>query len=627
MADEKTSNQWENVPFKAETRQILNILIHSLYSEREVFLRELISNASDALTRMQFELLTNREVVDPQAELGIWITADPDSRTLTIRDTGIGMNAEEMVENLGTIAHSGARAFIEAAQQKIESMSDIIGQFGVGFYSAFMTADLIEVTSRSYRLTESASKWIAKGEDSFSIEPADKTERGTTIVLHLKEDAAEFALVDRLREIIRKHSDFIPYPVYLGEGTDSINQQSAIWRKQPSTLQDEDYLNFYQQFTLDHQEPLLKLHLSVDAPVQMYALLFVPASPERSMFSPRKDEGLKLYARKVLIQEYSKELLPPYLRFVDGIVDSEDLPLNVARETVQSNRVLQQLKRVITNKLIDALRNLGKDKPEKYVEFWKAFSRAVKEGIATDPDSVSSLTHLLRFPSSKKPDGWVSLEEYCTASPASQEKIYYLLGDDVRLLAASPHLETYKANGIEVLLMADPLDSFVLLKLNQFDGKELVNITQVEAPNFEPKTDEGNTSDEETSPGQDIQLIERIKSVLGDRVADVRASSRLVDSPAVLIDPQGALKPELQRVYRLLNQEVDAQKKVLEINLHHPLLQQLEKCEPEDPVSQLVIEQLYENAMLMEGEISDPARLISRIQTIMAAAMRSSHGE
>ena len=373
MADEKTSNQWENVPFKAETRQILNILIHSLYSEREVFLRELISNASDALTRMQFELLTNREVVDPQADLGIWITADPESRTLTVRDTGIGMNAEEMAENLGTIAHSGARAFIEAAQQKTESMSDIIGQFGVGFYSAFMAADLIEVTSRSYRLSDSASKWIAKGEDSFSIEPADKAERGTTIVLHLKEDAAEFALVDRLREIIRKHSDFIPYPVYLGEGTDPINQQSAIWRKQPSSLKDEDYLNFYQQFTLDHHEPLLKLHLSVDAPVQMYALLFVPASVERSMFSPRKDEGLKLYARKVLIQEYSKELLPPYLRFVDGVVDSEDLPLNVARETVQSNRVLQQLKRVITNKLIDALRNLGKEYQEKYIDFWKAF--------------------------------------------------------------------------------------------------------------------------------------------------------------------------------------------------------------------------------------------------------------
>lgn len=627
MTDKNFSKQWENVPFKAETRQILNILIHSLYSEREVFLRELISNASDALTRMQFELLTNREVVDPEVELGIWITTDPQTRTLTIRDTGIGMNAAEMVENLGTIAHSGARAFIEAAQQKTEHISDIIGQFGVGFYSAFMVADSIEVTSRSYRLAESASKWVAKGEDSFSVEPTEKVERGTTVVVHLKEDASEFTKEERLREIIRKHSDFIPHPVYLGEGTDPINQQSAIWRKQPSTLKDEDYNNFYQQFELDLQEPLLKLHLSVDAPVQMYALLFVPASPERSMFSPRKEEGLKLYARKVLIQEYSKELLPPYFRFVDGVVDSEDLPLNVARETVQSNRVLQQLKRVITNKLIDALRNLGKEKPEKYVDFWKSYSRAIKEGIATDPDTVTSLTPLLRFPTSKNLDDWTSLEEYLTNSPSSQDKIYYLLGDNVHLLAASPHLESYKANGIEVLLMADPLDSFVLLKLDQYDGKELVNITQVEAPNYKSQTQEASNEQEEANPEEGSHLIERIKSILGDRVADVRASSRLIDSPAVLVDSQGALKPELQRVYRLLNQEVDTAKKVLEINLHHPLLMQLAKSEPDDAISGLVIEQLYENALLIEGGVSDPAGMIKRIQTIMTAALETSHGE
>ncbi|HAL17433.1 MAG TPA: molecular chaperone HtpG [Anaerolineaceae bacterium] len=616
----------EKIPFKTETRQILNILIHSLYSEREVFIRELISNASDALTRMQFELLTNRDVLDADAEAGIWVSGDPQAKTLTIRDNGIGMDAQEMAENLGTIAHSGARAFIEAAAEQPGAISDIIGQFGVGFYSAFMAAESIEVVSRSYHPGGTAARWVAQDEETFSIQPAEKADRGTIIVIHLKEDAQEFAQEDRLREIIRKHSDFIPHPIFLGSSTEPVNQQSAIWRKQPSTLKNEDYTNFYRQFTLDHQEPLLKLHLTVDAPVQMYALLYVPQSPERSIFSPRKDEGVKLYARKVLIQEYSKDLLPAYLRFVDGVVDSEDLPLNVARESVQSNRVMAQLKRVITNKLVDALNTLGKEQPEKYAQFWKVYSRYIKEGIATDPEALVPLTPLLRFQTAKNPTGWTSLEEYTSASPSHQDKIYYLLGDNERLLASSPHLEGFKAQGTDVLLMADPLDSFVLLKLEQFDGKQLVNAAQADAP---VQTVDQPEPEPETSLGEEqrSQMLERIRSVLGDRIADVRATDRLVESPARLVDADGAMKPEIQRVYRLLNQEMDAPKKVLEVNLRHPLIQRLALTAAENTVTPLVIEQLYENALLLEGSVTDPAKMIARIQDLMTAALENSHDQ
>ena len=626
MSAKASSESREKIPFKTETRQILNILIHSLYSEREVFIRELISNASDALTRMQFELLTNRDVLDADVEAGIWVSGDPQAKTLTIRDNGIGMDAQEMTENLGTIAHSGARAFIEAAAEQPGAISDIIGQFGVGFYSAFMAADSIEVVSRSYHPEGAAARWVAQDEETFSIQPAEKADRGTTILIHLKEDAQEFAQEDRLREIIRKHSDFIPHPIFLGSGAEPVNQQSAVWRKQPSTLKDEDYTNFYHQFTLDHQEPLLKLHLTVDAPVQMYALLYVPQSPERSIFSPRKDEGVKLYARKVLIQEYSKDLLPAYLRFVDGVVDSEDLPLNVARESVQSNRVMAQLKRVITNKLVDALNTLGKEQPEKYAQFWKVYSRYIKEGIATDPEALTPLTPLLRYPTAKDPTGRTSLEEYTSASPSHQDKIYYLLGDDERLLASSPHLEGFKAQGTDVLLMADPLDSFVLLKLEQFNGKQLVNAAQADAP-VQTADQPEPRPETSLSAEQRSQVLERIRSVLGDRVTDVRATDRLVESPARLVNADGAMKPEIQRVYRLLNQEMDAPKNVLEVNLRHPLIQRLAQTAAESRVTPLVIEQLYENALLLEGSVTDPAKMIARIQDLMTAALENSHDQ
>ena len=612
------------IPFKAETRQLLDILIHSLYTEREVFLRELISNASDALTRLSFEMLTNHDVLDPEVEPAIWIQSDPEKRTLTIRDTGIGMTSAELAENLGTIAHSGARAFLEAAKlaNGETKLTDLIGQFGVGFYSAFMVAESIRVVSRGYQKDAQAAAWFSTGNDTFLIETADKTDRGTDVIIQLKEDATEFTQESRLREIVKKHSDFISFPIYLGEKNERVNQQSALWRQQPRQVQPQEYLDFYKQITLDMEIPLAYAHLAVDAPVQMYALLFVPATPERNFFSLRKQEGLKLYARKVLIQDYCLDLLPEYLRFVQGVVDSEDLPLNVSRESIQSNRIMTQMKKVVTGKVIDTLKTLGKDKPEEYEKFWKAYHRLLKEGVSSDPENYEALLPLLRFHTVNQPQKWISLDDYLLEMKTDQKKIFYILGDDDRSVLHSPHLEAFRHHKQEVLILTDPLDSFMLLRLDKYKDFELANVAN-EAPDAQEKSkDEGAQPDESSlEQGELDAVIARFKSQLGDRVSEVRATDRLVESPARLVDPDGALNPEMQRVYRLLNKEYHTPQKVLELNPHHGILKRLAHIPEDAPLNEMIIEQVYENALLIEGLHPDPASMIERIQKLMEKAL------
>ncbi len=622
MVDETTSSTGQAVPFKAETRQLLNILVHSLYKEREVFLRELVSNASDALTRMNFVMLTNRDVVDPEAELAIWITVDPEKRTLTIRDTGVGMTASEMAENLGTIAHSGARAFLEAAQQDNASagLSEIIGQFGVGFYSAFMVADSISVVSRSYLPDAQPVRWESTGADTFTITLADKTERGTEVIVQLKEDAAEFASDARLRDIIKKHSDFIPYPIYLGAKKEQVNQQTALWRKQPRQVKEEEYHEFYKQFTLDIDHPFAYAHMAVDAPVQMFAVLFIPSTPERNILSIRRQDGLKLYARKVLIQDYCTELLPESLRFVQGVVDSEDLPLNISRESIQSTRIMAQLKKLITARVFDTLSGLAKDRLEEYEKFWKKFGRVLKEGAATDAENHDSLVALLRFNSLSDPHRLISLDNYVENLKPDQKKIYYLIGDDERSIVNSPHLEIFRKAGLNVVFMTDPLDSFVLMRLPKFKDVELANIASeaVEIPQAEP-ADKPEKAEE---PAPDAQpLVARIRAFLGDKVTDVRTSERLVESPARLVDPQGVPNPEFHRVFRLLDHEYQIPPKILEINPRHPILKRLAALPEDSEIGKLVIEQIYEDALLIEGLHPDPASMILRIQKLMESAL------
>src|SRR5215216_7514940 len=418
-----TPENVQQFSFKAETKQLLNILIHSLYKDREVFLRELLSNASDALNRLRFEMVTNRNVVDPEAELNIRITVDKEARTLTIQDTGIGMTRDEIVENLGTIAQSGARKFIEATKDQKVDFSQVIGQFGVGFYSVFMVAEWVRVTSRSYKSEAEAVSWYATGEDNYQVSAADMKERGTKVEIKLKDDAAEFAEEFRLKNIIHRHSDYIGFPIYIGESKEAVNKQTSLWRTSRQEVTEEQYKEFYKQTTLDFEDPLMHIHIVTDAPVQLYALLYIPAKVDRGLFALRKDEGLKLYSRNILIDEYNKDLLPEYLRFAQGVVDSEDLPLNVSRETVQATGLMARLKKVVTGQVMKELESLAKHDLEKYQTFWKEFGVYLKQGVASNPMEAESIQPLLRFKTNNHPESWSSLEDYVSRMKEGQKFI------------------------------------------------------------------------------------------------------------------------------------------------------------------------------------------------------------
>ncbi|GJQ35565.1 MAG: chaperone protein HtpG [Anaerolineaceae bacterium] len=605
--------------FKAETRQLLHILIHSLYKDREVFLRELISNASDAINRLRFEMLTTQDVVDPKAELKIHIKADKDNRTLTITDTGIGMTREEIIDHLGTIAQSSARRFLETAKEKSLDASGMIGQFGVGFYSVFMVAEWVRVTSRSFHPDAPAVSWYATGDDSYEVGPAEMTERGTQVEIKLKEDAAEFTEEYRVKNIIHKHSDYIGFPIYVGSEEKPVNKQTSLWRTARNEIKEEEYKDFYRQTTLDFEDPLLHIHMVTDAPVQLYALLYIPAKAERNMFSLRKDDGLKLYSRNILIDEYNKDLLPEYLRFVQGVVDSEDLPLNVSRETVQSSGLMPKLKKVLTNQVIKELETLAKKDAEKYNNFWNEFGVYLKQGIAASPADSETITPLLRFKTNLQPEAWSSLEEYASRMKDGQKVIYYIVGEDPKSVLRSPHLDAFQANKTEVLLLTEPMDSFMLMGLRKFKDFELKNVAGAEVEGADQPRAESEA--EKIPEGDFNSLIEKFKQVLGERVTDVRASKRLVQSVARLVDADASSNPDLQRVYKYLGKEYEIPKKVLELNPSHEILKNLLKLEAGSDLQTIVIEQIFDSALLVEGLHPDPSSMAPRVQQIIEAAL------
>ncbi len=613
------SEATQQFSFKAETKQLLNILIHSLYKDREVFLRELLSNASDALNRLRFEMVTNRNILDPDAELRIHLKADKDARLITIQDTGIGMTREEMIENLGTIAQSGARKFLDVTKDQKVDFAQIIGQFGVGFYSVFMVAEWVRVTSHSYDPEAEAVSWYATGDDNYEIGHAEMSERGTKIEIKLKEDAVEFAEEFRLKNIIHKHSDYIGFPIYVGDAKDAVNKQTSLWRTSRQEVTEEQYKEFYRQTTLDFEDPLLHVHMVTDAPVQLYALLYIPTKLERGVFSLRKDDGLKLYTRNILIDEYNKDLLPDYLRFVQGVVDSEDLPLNVSRETVQSSGLMPKLKRVLTNQVIRELENLAKNNAEKYASFWQEFGVYLKQGIASNPADAETINPLLRFKTNLNPEAWSSLDEYVSRLKDEQKVIYYIVGEDSKSILRSPHLDYFHSQGTEVLLLTDPMDSFMLMGLHKYKDYELKNVAQAEVdttknPKDQPELEKIDDEDFNT-------LIERFKQILGERVTDVRASTRLYQSVARLADADGNTNPELQRVYKYLGKEYEIPKKVLELNPSHTILKNLLKLESGSDLQNIIIEQIYDSAMLVEGIHPDPSSIAPRVQQIIEAAL------
>ena len=622
--DQTTPNEEaQSFRFKAETRQLLNILIHSLYKDREVFLRELLSNASDALNRLRFEMVTNQDVLDPAAELAIRMKVDKDARMLTIQDTGIGMTKDEIIENLGTIAQSGARKFLEATKEKNADLTQVIGQFGVGFYSVFMVAEWVRVTSRSYKPRAKAVSWHATGEDNYQISTAEMNERGTKVEIKLKEDAAEFADEYRIKNIIHKHSEYIGFPIYVGDDKQPVNKQTSIWRMSKQSVMADQYKDFYKQLTLDYEDPLLHTHIVTDAPVQLYALLYIPGKSDRGIFSLRREDGLKLYSRNILIDEYNKDLLPEHLRFVQGVVDSEDLPLNVSRETIQSTALMARLKKVVTGQIMKELETLAKNDAEKYQTFWKEFGVYLKQGVATSPADAESVTPLLRFKTNLYPETWSSLDEYIERMKPDQKLIYFIVGEDPKSILRSPHLDYFQSQGTEVLLLTEPMDSFMLMGLRKYKDYELKNVAQAEITE-KPKETEGQ---EPIAEADFSKLIERFKQVLGERVTDVRASNRLSQSVARLADADGALNPELQRVYKYLGKEYEFPKKILELNPSHIILKKLLEMDPASELQTLIIEQIYDSALLVEGLHPDPSSMAPRVQQIIEAALANEKGQ
>ena len=613
----------ETLAFRAEVQQLLNILANSLYTEREIFLRELISNASDALHRVQFEMLTNRDVVDPDAELAIRIEFDEDARTLTISDTGIGMTREELIENLGTIAHSGAAAFLHSLEEG-QRPADIIGQFGVGFYSVFMVAEDVTVTTRSYRPDAQAWRWISRGDSRFTLAPAAKDDRGTSVEIKLGENAQEFASAYRLEQIVKRHSDYVSFPIYVRDQV--ANEQTALWREPAGEVEEEAYEGFYRQLTLDFEAPLLHAHIVTDVPVHIRSILYVPRKLERGALRLRTDRGLRLYSRKVLIQEYNTDLLPEYLGFVEGVVDSEDIPLNISRESVQSSRVMRQIGKTLTNRVVKELGELAERDPDAYHAFWDQFGIFVKQGVAANPVDHGALVPLLRFPSSRADAELVSLAEVVARMPEDQKTIYYILASGRATAAQSPHMDYFASHDVEVLFLLDPFDGLVMQVLKEYEGKPLQN---VDDPALDLPVDEPEAVQEadETVEQADLDLLmARFKIVLGDRVTEVRESKVLTDSPCRLVSPEAGPERDLERVRRLLGEEVELLPKILEVNRRHPLIGNLANLvagKTTTPVIDQAVEQLFENLLLLEGLHPNPAQMVPRIQALLEAATRT----
>jgi len=619
-------SQAASYQFKAEIKQVLEILVHSLYKERDIFLRELISNASDALTRLHFEMLVNQDVIDPESELAIHVeVAEKDGdKWLVVKDTGIGMNREELIKNLGTVAQSGAREFLASIEKPETDPLDIIGQFGVGFYSTFMVASEVRVVSKSFRPNEPAATWISDGGQEFRIEPSDKTDRGTEIHVKLKSDTQEFADEWQLRQIIKKHSDYVGYPIYIGES--QANTQQPLWRKPPPEVAEEEYRQFYQQFTMDFEEPRRVIHFSSDAPVHIRALLYVPATREKSMLNLRKEPGLQLYSHNVLIQEYSQDLLPHWLRFIEGVVDSEDLPLNVSRESIQNTRLIRQLGRTIRKRVLRELGSMAKDEPESYAAFWKQYSPFFKEGLSVDPEAKEEILPFLRYLSTNSEDDLTTFDAYIERMAEEQEEIYYLLGYDPVSITYSPHLDPFREQGIEVLLMVDPIDPFVTSNLTEFEGKKLRNIDDADLKLPGEQFEDENLSKDQAAEAKFNRLIGRCVTTLGDRVSEVRVSKVLRKNPARLVSPEDVPGADMQRVYRYLEQEYKAPKKIFEINRDHKIIKDLALLIDVDPTSALInlsIEQLYDNALIIDGLHPNPATILPRVQQLMELALRS----
>jgi len=603
--------------FQAEVRQLLDIVIHSLYTDKEIFVRELISNASDSLEKLRLKQLTEKSIYQGDLPLEIDIATDEEAGTITISDHGIGMSREELTDNLGTIARSGSKEFLEALKEKGDANASVIGQFGVGFYSVFMAAEKVEVFTHSWDESAESLKWESDGRSGYTISEVDEEKRGARIVIHLKEDEKDFAKNDTLKRIIDKHSRFVSFPLSLNG--ERVNTVEAVWLKSKNELSEEDYKEFYQYTAHAVDEPRHTLHFSADVPININALLFTPdENHERFGFGQMK-AGVSLYCRKVLIDPEPQGLLPEWMRFVKGVVDSEDLPLNISRESMQDSALVRKLNSLLTKRFIKHIAKEAKANPEKHEEFFERFGRFLKEGIASGHENHEALAGLIRFESSLSEEGKkTSFDEYLTRAKEDQEAIYYLVGIDRKSMEAGPYVEAFQKRGVEVIFFTDSIDDYIMETLREYQGKKLVSADRAEIELDELPDDEAKLSEEESK-----ELVEWLTGTLGEKVESVGMGKRLVSHPVVALTPQDAPSGQMRAMMEAMGQSAPDAKARLEFNPNHEIVAKLNSLRKDDEdVAKQVAGQLADNALLAAGMVKDPASIIANMNSLLGSLMK-----
>lgn len=628
MSEQADNKSGEKLGFEAEVSRLLHMMVHSVYSDREIFLRELISNASDACDKLRYEGLTNADLLKGNGEFGVSITVDGDKKTLVVSDNGIGMNRDDLIENLGTIARSGTAKFVDQLTGDSKTDMQLIGQFGVGFYSVFMVADNVEVVTRKAGETESW-RWTSSGEGSYEIAPADKSNSGTEITLHLKEDAGEFTEQHRLQTIVTKYSDHIAVPITLAikgkEESDAepkiVNEGSAIWTRQKSDISEEQYSEFYRSVGHAFDDPALTLHYKAEGMQEYTVLLFVPTKQPMDLFDPARKNRVKLYVKRVFISDDSADLLPGWLRFMRGVVDSQDLPLNISREMLQNNPTMTRMSKAITKRVISEFEKLAKKDNEKFLSLWSEFGPVIKEGIYEDHERRDALLKLAHFHTTAD-DDWTTLEAYLGRMKDKQSAIYYITGTDADAVAKSPQLEGFRSRGIEVLLLSDPVDEFWIQMAPDFEGKPFKSITRGDSDLKDIAEEKGEDKNKDAaSEGDMATLTTLMKEVLGEKVSDVRATDRLTDTSACLVASEAGMDMHLERILKAHNQLDQMTAKVLEVNPSHPLIRTLaEKAKEQGAIDALAdpVLLILDQAKILEG---DPLEDASAFARRLSAAM------
>ncbi len=608
--------------YRAQMQQLLRLIVHSLYTHKEIFLRELISNASDAINKVRFLALSDPDLA--RSDHRITITLDEDARTLAVEDTGVGMTRQDLQERIGTIASSGTLSFLEELQKSDKPLdASLIGQFGVGFYASFMVAERVVIETREAGSGGTALRWTSEGDDTYTIEPAERTKPGTTVTLHLKEEEKEFSQEYRIRQIIRKYSNFVDFPIFLGDT--QVNTVKALWKKRKEDLTDEERSDFYKFVANDYVDPLGHLHLHIEGLVNFDALLFIPAKAPPGLFREDYDQFVQLYSSGILIQDQAKHLLPDYLLFVRGVVDTDDLPLNVSREATQNSPLAGKIKTILTGKVLGLLREwAGDEDKSRFTTFTQEFGKVFKAGIASEHKRRDELIELLRYPSTKtEANSFTSLRAYVERMDEDQTEIYYLLSENLGLARQSPHLEYFRQKDIEVLLMAEPVDVFTSFHLSSYDEKPLKSI---EAADLAIESSE----EDESLPGdyQD-ELLALFRLKLNDKVQDVVASKRLVDSAATLAVAKDGMNSQVERMMRIMGPGTGAAsraKKVLELNLSHPLMRNIMALHEESTSEDLVdkaVHQVYEGALLIDGDLTETTSFVQRMTDLLVEATRA----